>query len=39
MAILRRYNLLKAFLADDKRETHDGEKVLKAFSTMVEKKK
>jgi len=38
MGILRRSNLLKAFLAEDKKEKEEGEKVLKAFSTMLEKK-
>jgi centrin-1 len=39
MGILRRSNLLKAFLSDDKKDKEEGEKVLKAFSTMLDTKK
>jgi centrin-1 len=39
MGILRRDNLLKAFLADKKKDKDDGEKVLKAYSSMLESKK
>lgn len=39
MGILRRNNLLKAFLSDNRKEKDEGEKVLKAFSSMGEKKK
>jgi Ca2+-binding EF-hand superfamily protein len=38
MGIIRRNNLLKAFLAEDKNEKEEGEKVLKAFCTMLERK-
>ncbi len=38
MGILRRSNLLKAFLAEDKKEKEEGEKVLKAYSSMMDKK-
>lgn len=39
MGILRRENLLKAFLSDVRKDKDEGEKILKAFSTMIEKKK
>lgn len=39
MGILRRSNLLKAFLSDDKKDKDEGEKILKAYSAMLENKK
>lgn len=39
MGILRRDNLLKAFLSDEKRTKEDSEKVLKAYAMMLEKRK
>lgn len=39
MGIMRRKNLLKAFLAKDNDEKKEGEKVLKAYSDMLNKRK
>lgn len=39
MGIMRRKNLLKAFLAKDGDEKKEGEKVLKAYSDMLNKRK
>ena len=39
MDIIRRKNLLKAFLSKDPEDKKEGEKVLKAYAEMMQKKK